>query len=159
MGKKYCLSDVHMAVVVQKMVDSQISGVLFTANVINGRKDQMMINSTWGLGEVIANSSIIPDMIILEKSNLRILKTVVGKKEKTAIKNPKDLGTITIDTDPELRAKCSLSENQLRNLAQLGLQLEEALNCPQDIEWAIENGTVYVLQSRPITTLNRNGST
>jgi pyruvate,water dikinase len=92
-------------------------------------------------------------MIIAEKSNFRILKTVVGEKEKTSIRNPRDLGTIMIDTDPKLRAKCSLNESQLLELLQLGLWLENTLDSPQDIEWAIENGTLYVLQSRPITTL------
>jgi pyruvate,water dikinase len=153
MGKKYLLSDVRMAVVVQKMIDSQVSGVLFTANIVNNNRDQMMINSTWGLGEALANNSVIPDMIIAEKSNFRILKTVVGEKEKTSIRNPRDLGTIMIDTDPKLRAKCSLNESQLPELLQLGLWLENKLDSPQDIEWAIENGTLYVLQSRPITTL------
>nr|MDO8135167.1 PEP/pyruvate-binding domain-containing protein [Candidatus Njordarchaeum guaymaensis] len=153
MGKKYSLSDIHMAVIVQKMVDARVSGVLFTANVINNNKDQMMINSTWGLGETIANNSVIPDMIILEKSKFKIVKIVVGKKEKTAIKNPKGSHTIMIDTDPQLRAKCSLHENQLRELHELGLRLEKALNSPQDVEWATENDMIYILQSRPITTL------
>jgi pyruvate,water dikinase len=152
-GRAYSLSDIRMAVIVQKMIDSRISGVLFTANVLNNKKDQIMINSTWGLGETIANNSVIPDMIILEKNRFKILRTTLGKKEKTSIKSPIGSHTVMVDTDPKLRAKLSLNENQLRGLHELGLRLENALNSPQDIEWAIEDDTIYVLQSRPITTL------
>jgi pyruvate,water dikinase len=155
-GKKYSLSNIRMAVVVQKMIDSQVSGVMFTANVMNNNLDQMMINSTWGLGEAIANNSVIPDMFILQKDKFRILKTVVGKKERVSIRNPRDLGTIMINTDPRLRNKCCLNRNQLRKLVDLGLRLESALGSPQDIEWAMENGTTYVIQSRPITALKRS---
>lgn len=152
-GIEYSLSDIRMAVIVQTMVDSRISGILFTANVLNNKKDQIMINSTWGLGETIANNSVIPDMIILEKNRFKILRTTLGKKEKTSIKSPIGSHTVMVDTDPKLRAKLSLNENQLRGLHELGLRLENALNSPQDIEWAIEDDTIYVLQSRPITAL------
>ncbi|WXG42501.1 MAG: PEP/pyruvate-binding domain-containing protein [Promethearchaeati archaeon SRVP18_Atabeyarchaeia-1] len=158
-GKKYPLSDVHMAVVIQKMIDSQVSGVMFTANVMNNNRDQMMINSTWGLGEAIANNSVVPDMIVLEKKRFKILRAVIGEKEKTSVRNPRDIGTITIDTDPKLRARCSLNDCQMRELLELGLRLEGKLDFPQDIEWAIEDGRVYVLQSRPITTLKAGGQT
>jgi len=153
MGTKDSLRNVHMAVVVQKMVDSQISGVLFTANVVNNNRNQMMINSAWGLGETIANNSVIPDMIILEKDKFEVLRIVVGEKEKMSIRSPIGSFTAMIDTDPKLREKCSLNESQLRRLHQLGLKLENALHSPQDVEWAIEDNKIYVLQSRPITTL------
>jgi phosphoenolpyruvate synthase/pyruvate phosphate dikinase len=152
-GRKHSLSDVRMAVVVQKMIDSQVSGVMFTANVMNNNPNQIMINSTWGLGEAIANNSVIPDMYILQKGRFRILKTVVGEKEKKSIRNPRDLGTIMIDTDPGSRSRCCLDEDQLRRLFDLGLRVERAFGSPQDIEWAMENGTTYIMQSRPITAL------
>jgi phosphoenolpyruvate synthase/pyruvate phosphate dikinase len=153
-GSRYSLSDIRMAVIVQRMVDSQISGVLFTANVLNNNKDQLMINSTWGLGETIANNSVVPDMIILGKEHFEILRTALGRKEKTSIKSPKGSHTVMIETDRRLREKLSLTEKQLRGLHELGLRLESALNSPQDIEWAIENDRIYVLQARPITTLS-----
>jgi len=152
-GKKFLLSDLQMAVVVQKMVDSQISGVLFTANVVNNNKEQMMINSTWGLGETIANNSVTPDMIVINKGNFRILRTVIGEKKKSSIRNPKNPGTILTDTSPNLRRKLSLNESQLMELCNLGLWVENAFKSPQDIEWAIRSGKLYILQSRPITTL------
>jgi len=145
--------NLEMAIVVQKMLKPQVSGVLFTANVINNNKDQMMINSTWGLGETITNNTIIPDLIIIKKNNYEIMKITIGKKEKTSIANPKGDSTILINTERKLQEACSLNSSQLRQLHNLGLKLEELFNYPQDIEWAIENDTLYALQSRPITTL------
>ena len=154
-GKKFSLLNVQMAVIIQKMIDSQISGVLFTANVINNNENEMLINSTWGLGETIANNTIIPDTFIINKNKFEIVKTIIGKKEKKAIKNPQGSHTVLIETDPKSRGKCSLNEDQLRRVHELGLKLEKLLNCPQDIEWAIENDVIYILQARPITTLKK----
>jgi len=148
------LNNVKMAVVIQKMINSDISGVLFTANVITNNLNQMLINSTWGLGETIANNLIIPDLIILNKKNFQILKRIIGKKEKKSIPNPEGSSTKLVETELELRNICSVNEYQLRHLYNLGVQLENKFSYPQDIEWAIENEIIYILQSRPITTLN-----
>lgn len=153
--QKISLLDIRMAVVIQKMVNADVSGVLFTTNVINNNQDEILINSTWGLGETIANNTIIPDMFIVKKSEFEIIKSVIGAKEKKSIRNPEGAYTIIIDTEPRYRQACSLNENQLKKLYNLGLKLERDFNCPQDIEWAIENEIVYTLQSRPITTLKK----
>jgi len=154
-GHKLSLLDIRMAVVIQKMVNAEISGVLFTSNVINNNNNEMMINSTWGLGETIANNMIIPDMFILNKKKFEIIKTVVGAKEKKSICNPKGSFTIIIDTEPKYQEICSLNQNQLKKLYDLGSTLEREFHSPQDIEWAIENDIIYTLQSRPITTLKK----
>ena len=146
--------NLKMAIVVQKMLNPQVSGVLFTANVINNNKDQMMINSTWGLSETITNNSVIPDMIILKKGKGDVLKISIGKKEKTSVANPKGESTILIETKKEIQEQCSLNSSQLIQLHKLGLKIEELFNYPQDVEWAIENNKLYILQSRPITTLS-----
>ena len=148
--------NLEMAIVVQKMLNPQVSGVLFTTNVINNNENQMMINSTWGLGETITNNTIIPDLIIVKKSNCDIMKISIGKKEKTSIANPKGDSTLLIDTERKNQDKCSLTSSQLKQLHNLGLKLEELFKYPQDIEWAIENNILYALQSRPITTLPKN---
>jgi len=136
------------------MINSNISGVLFTANVITNNLNQMLLNSSWGLGETIANNLIIPDLIILNKKNFQILKKIIGKKEKKSIPNPEGSSTKLVETELELRNICSVNEYQLRHLYNLGVQLENKFSYPQDIEWAIENEIIYILQSRPITTLN-----
>jgi len=147
--------DLEMAIIVQRMLKPQVSGVLFTANVLNNNKDQMMINSTWGLGETITNNTIIPDLIIIKKERFEIMKVTIGKKEKTSVANPKGDSTILIDTEGKYREICSLNSSQLMQIHDLGLKLEALFNYPQDIEWAIENNTLYALQSRPITTLSK----
>ncbi len=154
-GLNISLSDIYMAVIVQQMVNSQISGVFFTTNVINNDSNQMLINSTWGLGNTIADDLIIPDTIIIKKNQFKIIKRIIGKKEKKSIKNPKGSYTILIETDSKSRTVCSINEKQLRQLHNLGLKIENAFNLPQDIEWAIENDKIYILQSRPITTLKK----
>ncbi|MHA1489604.1 MAG: PEP/pyruvate-binding domain-containing protein [Promethearchaeota archaeon] len=147
--------DIHMAIVVQKMVNSHISGVLFTTNVINNDENQMLINSSWGLGETIADNSIIPDTIVIKKNKFELIKRIIGKKEKKSIQNPKGSHTIRVETKPKSRTVCSLNEKHIRQLHELGLKIEDAFNFPQDIEWAIENNDLFVLQSRPITTLRK----
>jgi len=154
-NKEISLIDLKMAVIIQKMVSSQISGVLFTANVLNNSQNQMLINSTWGLGDTITNGTTIPDLIVLKKDPFSIIKIVIGKKEKKSISNPYGSSTILIETEQELKDRCSLNESQLRNLYNLGLKLEYSFNYPQDIEWAIENEILYTLQCRPITTLRK----
>ena len=147
------INKLKMAVVIQKMINSDTSGVLFTANVINNDLNQMLINSSWGLGETIANNLIIPDLIILNKQNFQILKRIIGKKGKRSIPNPEGSSTILVENELEISNKCSVNESQLRHLYILGLQIESKFSYPQDIEWAIEHEIIYILQSRPITTL------
>ncbi|GAF73036.1 unnamed protein product [marine sediment metagenome] len=152
-NEEISLIDLEMAVIIQKMINSQTSGVLFTVNVLNNEKNEMLINSTWGLGELITNNLVIPDMIILDKKQFRLIKIIIGKKEKMSVPNPEGSSTILLDTKPELKEKLSLNNDQLFQLYNLGLNLETIFNYPQDIEWAIENDILYPLQSRPITTL------
>ncbi len=147
------LLDINMAVIVQKMINSEVSGVLFSVNVINNNEAQMLINSAWGLGETITDNSIIPDMIILSKNKFEIIKYDIGKKEKKSIQNPNGSGTILIENEPKYRGARSLKDKQIHQLYDLGLKLEKEFNYPQDIEWAIQNDVIYVLQTRPITTL------
>ncbi len=155
LGVNFSLKNVHMAVIVQKMVNSQISGVLFTSNVVNNDSNQMLINSTWGLGNTIADNLIIPDSIVIKKNKFEVLKRIIGKKKKKSIKNPDGAHTVMVENYPKSRTICSLNDNQLRQLHNLGLKIEKEFNFPQDIEWAIENDEIYILQSRPITTLKK----
>lgn len=113
----------------------------------------MLINYTWGFGETIANNLIIPDLIILNKERFQILKIAIGDKEKKPIPNPNGSSTILVETELKLRKVCSVTESQLRHLHNLGVRLEKKFSYPQDIEWAIDDEIIYILQSRPITTL------
>lgn len=117
------------AVVIQKMVDSQVSGVTFTANPIMNNLNEIIIESGFGLGELLVGGIITPDNFIVDKKTLKI-------KNKTIQKKP------------------SVSDKQIRELANLCIKIEELFKTPQDIEWAIdEKKNIWILQSRPITTL------
>jgi pyruvate,water dikinase len=152
-GKLASLIDIEIAVIVQKMLSPQCSGVLFTANVLNNDRNQMMINSTWGLGDVVTGNIVNPDLIVIDKNNGMIVSKLIGEKEQQSIPNPKGSFTQLIAMDDKRKRECSLKHLHLEELRLLGLKLEKQLGAPQDIEWAIENDVVYALQSRPITTL------
>ena len=147
------LDKIKMAIIIQKMVNPSVSGVLYTSNILNNNSNQMLINSSWGLGESIVNNSVNPDMIILQKEKYKILQKTLGKKEKKSIPNSIRSGTVLIETNTLSRERFSLNEKQIRQLHELGLKAEDTFNYPQDIEWAFENEKLFTLQSRPITTL------
>lgn len=155
-AKKESILDVQVAVIVQEMIESDIGGVLFTGNVLNNNLNQMVINSTWGSCETITGNRINPDMIIIDKKHFKVLEKYIGKKEKISVPNPRGTGTLLIQTQHSMKNKCSLSENQIYRLYLIGLDLEKNFNHPQDIEWAIKDDQIYILQSRPITSLKLN---
>lgn len=125
---KGSLDDVAMAVVVQEMVDSRKSGVLFTADPVHGRKDRMVIEAAFGLGDQVVSGEVTPDNYVLDRAGRVKRSRVLGDQV--------------------------LSADECGRLAMLGARLAELNGGPQDIEWAFdEAGTLYLLQSRPITTL------
>ena len=139
-----------MAVVVQRMVKSDISGVMFTADPVSGA-DKVIIEASWGLGESIVSGLVTPDRYSLSKGSLEVEDFTVNVKEK---------GYYLVDGEDRLielpkekaEARCA-DDGILKLIAQEGLKLEKHFGCPQDIEWAVEDGKVYILQSRNITTL------
>ncbi len=151
---KVPLSLVSMGVIIQRMVSSEVSGVMFTANVITKDLNQILINATCGLGECVADGKVVPDSIVVDKKSLNIVKKKVGTKLKMSIKNPYEEGTILIDTPIGKQQDLCLTEEQIRDLARYGIQIENLMDgAPQDIEWAIENDLIKILQSRNITRL------
>lgn len=119
-----------VGVVIQKMVNSEISGVMFTVNPVNKDVSELMIEAAPGLGEAIVQGAVTPDNFVLDKKTLKI-------KSKA------------------LAAGSELSDNKLKAIAKLGVEIENRFGSPQDIEWALEKRKIYILQSRPITTLAR----
>jgi pyruvate,water dikinase len=125
--RKGSLDDLGMAVVVQRMIDPEKSGVLFTVEPVQRRRDRMLVEAIFGLGEQVVSGHATPDHYIVDRS---------GEPKRERLVN----GGV-------------LSGDELALLATLGRSLEEHFGCPQDIEWAIASGDVYLLQSRPVTTL------
>jgi len=151
--------DVSLSVVVQKMVNSRISGVMFTANPITSDKEQIMINASWGLGEAVVSGIVTPDEYILNKETLAIVERNIAEKNTMVIKNIEDVGTIEVKVGEYLgydkvNIPC-LNDLEVANLGRNGMLIEELYKSPQDIEWALDSDTeqLYILQARPITTL------
>ena len=139
-----------MAVVVQKMVDSKKSGVIFTANPVTKNKNEMMIEAAFGLGETIVSGMVTPDNFVADKKSRKIIRETINEKNIAIIK--RDGKNKTIKLDAEKRKEKSLSEKEINQLIEISLKIEKYYKNPMDIEWAIDD-KLYILQARPITTL------
>ncbi len=144
-------SDLAHGVVVQKMVDAEKSGILFTANPVNGRRDQMLLNSSWGLGEAIVGGEVTPDQWIMDKESNDILEERAGKKEVMTIRKDQGIELVTVPSGKQ--DQVSLGRDEVLSLLELGHKVEQYFGSPQDIEWAYQGGEFYLVQTRPITSL------
>jgi pyruvate,water dikinase len=146
-------ADVAMAVVVQVMVAADVSGVLFTANPATGERSELLLNASYGLGEAIVSGAVTPDSFTIERQSRRVRRSEPGTKE-LMVAPTAGQGVVSRPVPTELRDRATLAEPQLRELAALGLGVEQLFGGqPQDIEWALEGGRFWLLQSRPITSL------
>lgn len=151
------LNRVKVAVVIQEMLDSEVSGVCFTANPITGDKNQIMIEAGFGLGEAIVSGVITPDNYLVNKKTLDILEKDISRQEKM-ITWDSFAGTREIVTKEGWEEKQKLPDEFIEDLSRIALKIEEHYQKPVDIEWALagealEGSAIYILQSRPITTL------
>jgi pyruvate,water dikinase len=142
--------DVALAVVVQEMVPSEASGVLFTANPLNGRRTEVVIDATLGLGEALVSGQVEPDHYVVAADDGRILGKTLGAKA-LVIHGQAGGGTVTVAGDAATTQ--ALPDAAIRDLAQLGLRVAAHYQAPQDIEWGWAGGQLYLLQARPITSL------
>ena len=143
---------VSVAVVVQKMVDSEISGVAFSVNPITKDTNQLVIEAGYGLGEAIVQGAITPDNYIVDKKDLSLIEVNVSEQKKGFYRKRKG-GNEWRDISEEKSEEQKLSGAQIIELAKLILNIEAHYGFPVDVEWAYENGKFYITQSRPITTL------
>ena len=144
---------VAMGVVVQIMVPSEVSGIVFTANPANGQRSEMVVNCSFGLGEAVVGGEITPDTYVVDRDSLTAKETVPGSKERMIVADGEQ-GTRTESVRAEQRREPCLSSAALADLAALALAVEETFDGePQDIEWAISSEKLWLLQSRPITNL------
>jgi pyruvate,water dikinase len=135
---------VAMAVVVQLMVPSDVSGVLFTVNPATGKRSEMIVNASFGLGEAVVGGQVTPDTYVVDRESRVAKETTIGAKEQKIVSDG-DQGTRLEDIAEGERSLSSLSDESLIE------QLFDGV--PQDIEWAISDGKLWLLQSRPITNL------
>jgi pyruvate,water dikinase len=151
---------VKIAVIVQKMVPAKSAGVLFTLNPLTLKRDEMVIESNFGLGESIVSGRSSPDEFFiqkLKKKSFRILNSRIGNKNLVVQPKPNDSngGVEYLELSEDLAKQASLSESNIIKLAKIGIDIEKKFkNIPQDIEWVIDqDDQIYLLQTRPITAL------
>ena len=143
---------VQLAVVVQRMVEAEVAGVLFTANPVTGKRREAVIDANPGLGEAVVSGVTNPDHFEVNTATGEIVERRLSDK-RIVIRGTADGGTVKTESGASLGEAC-LSDAQIGELAQLGAQVEAHYGMPQDIEWAIDaTGKLWLTQSRPITTL------
>ncbi len=140
-----------VAVLVQQLVSADVSGVVFSANPISGNRDEVMINSTWGLGESLVSGKVTPDTWIVDKSDSRLKDKYSG--EKGAMTILEEGGTAEVRVPRSQREAATLDADQAKEVAKLAQDLETEMGWPVDLEFAYHANDLYLLQCRPITTL------
>jgi pyruvate,water dikinase len=145
------IEGLSLAVVVQRLVPAEAAGILFTANPLNGRRDEAVINAAWGLGEAVVGGEVTPDTYTVDKESGEVIRRDIGTKDVQTVRI--DGGTETEPVPEDLRRAPVLSDDQAANLVRLGIQIEDLYGEPRDIEWALADGTFAIVQARPITAL------
>lgn len=144
---------ISIAVVVQRMINAQKAGVMFTSNPITNDHNTVVLEATWGLGETIVSGLVTPDNLWIDKRSGEVTTEYISEKETMVVRLNEQGGTKEMPVPDELREIPVLSESERNKLVDLARTIEDFYKKPQDIEWAIVDGEVYLLQSRPITTM------
>lgn len=147
-------TDISVAVVVQKMIQSEVSGIAFSVHPITEDYNQLIIEAGYGLGEAIVSGSITPDSYVVEKEPRSILDTNVSEQKRGLFR--RGAGNEWKEIESSEWKKQKLSNEQISELSNIILNIENHYAFPCDIEWAFEGGKFYIVQSRPITTLSIN---
>lgn len=144
---------VNIAVVVQELIRSEKSGVMFTSHPVTG-EPLTIIEGSWGLGEAVVSGSVSPDNYVFDLRSERVVDRLIAEKEIMIVPEGEH-GTKIVNLSEKQRTAPVLSDAEVARLATLGRIAESHYGVPQDIEWAIVGGDVFILQSRPITTIRR----
>jgi pyruvate,water dikinase len=143
--------DVALAVVVQQLVPAEAAGVMFTANPVSGARNEVMINAAWGLGEAPVGGLVTPDRLIVDKQSGSIRLQEISDKAAMTVRLSE--GTRSEPVPPDKRKRAVLPSEQAAALAQLGARIEQLYGMAMDVEWALADGRLFILQARPITAL------
>lgn len=143
---------VKISVIVQKMVQSEVSGVMFSIDPVTNDKDKIVIEAVWGLGEMIVQGSVVPDKYVIQKNTFSILSKEISDQAVQLIKVGKD--TKETDVPKKIREHQKISDEEIIFLAKIADKLQKHYYFPQDTEWAKEKGNIYIVQTRPVTTVS-----
>ncbi len=144
--------NVKVSVAIQKMIQSEVSGVMFSIDPVKNDKDRIIIESVWGLGEMIVQGSVVPDTYVVQKDTFAILSKETSDQSIQLIK----VGGITkeVEVPKKVRDKQKITDEEIVKLAKISQKLQEHYYFPQDTEWAKEKGELYIVQTRPVTTIS-----
>ena len=147
---------VGIAVPVQKMVQSQVSGVIFTLEPITNDRSKIIIEAVYGLGEAAVSGEVTPDLYIIDKEEIKIVDKRIGKQEWQLIRNPvagDKRANIKVPLQPPNQTEQKLADDDIINLAKLGKYIEDLYQFPQDIEWEKQDNEIFIVQTRPVTAI------
>lgn len=150
-------TNIKVAVVIQEMIDPDVSGVAFTCDPLSGSPTHLTINSVYGVGEGLVSGLLDADTFIVNKQTCEVKESEIVHKEKKLGLNQEQSGPLESEVEEHLRDKSSLDTEQLKRLSQTLIDIENTYHYPQDIEWAYKDGSFYILQSRPVTTNVQTG--
>jgi len=142
---------VKISVIVQMMIQSDVSGVIFTIDPVTNEKDRILIEAVWGLGELIVQGSVLPDRYIVQKGTFSILSKEISDQSVQLIKM--DNKTVKVEVPKKIREIQKISDEEIVKLAKIADKLQQHYYFPQDIEWAKEGNELYIVQTRPVTTI------
>lgn len=145
----YSHSDVKLAVVVQRMVNSEFSGIMFTVDPNSGAK-QIVIEGGYGLGEAIVGGEVTPDTYVVDKQKMEIIKRRISTQTWKYVRGPEG-GVAKQDVPMDMAKAQKIPDTRVQEIAEIGRQIEIHYEKPMDMEWCIEDGKVYIVQARPIT--------
>ncbi|MBD0863984.1 phosphoenolpyruvate synthase [Gordonia sp. zg691] len=146
-----------MSVVVQKMVESVTAGIVFTADPVTGDLDHLVVEAVAGQGEAVVSGAVTPDTFVVSKSDCAVLETSLGNQEYRIVRGAD--GHDRREPMPSGRSTAVIDDAAVQTIARLAIKAERHYGRPQDMEWAIDpRGRIWIVQSRPITTLDRHGS-
>lgn len=149
---------IAVAVIVQEMVDAEAAGVVFTANPNDGNVYEIVVSSLWGAGEGLVSAGLDADTFTVDKETLEIRERIASKAEQLVLDEASGGGLIRTEVPAERREIPSLTPDQVRELAKMGLAVERHYRRPQDLEFAIRrDGRLFLLQARPVTTVEEVG--
>lgn len=147
--------EVYLCVIIHKMINGDVSGVMFTANPTNNNEDEIMIEASYGVGETIVLGSVNPDNYIVNKKDLTTKSIQIHKKDFMITRDDNTGTNKKIELDDEKANSQTLDNKRIKELAEYGIKIEKHYKKPMDIEWGIERNKLYILQARPITTLKK----
>ena len=148
-------SRVKISVIVQKMIQSESSGVMFSIDPVTNEKDRIIIEAIWGLGELIVQGSVVPDRYVVQKDTFYILSKEISDQTVRLVRKKAD--TLETDVPKKIQSIQKISDEDIVKLAKIADNLQKHYYFPQDIEWAKEDKKLYIVQTRPVTTIPQKG--